>query len=139
MKAKKIYPLVLSLLVATTAWAQSENEETALLTGTLYSQKFTGGAAILRSGANGLGFYATANVTVAANTAFVNRTKTILINLQSLDSNTDGIAQPERPLQPERTAVYDLSGRRQTSEHRGVNIVRKDSGNGAAETKKVVR
>ncbi len=141
MKITKIIPIAALLLAATTARAQSDGDttESSLLKGTLLSQRLSSGSvAVLKSSANGLGFYlATSATTIAANTAYVPMPRTILINLASLDAAPTAISDIQRP-GTDQTAEqggkgktqysYDLSGRRRHDRQHGITVVRQTDG-----------
>lgn len=141
MKAKRTFHIIMSLLLSAASWAQGgQTDETpGLLKGTLHSMRTTGGAAVLRNGGSGLGFYASAtSMSVAANTAFVERSGTVLINLESLDQAADGIKEIGRRQTAKTKAVYDVSGRQVHTGHNSVHVVIGQRTDGSTEVKKVI-
>ena len=136
-RAVNIVVLLFFLSVATTAWAQGDGgtETGGLLAGTLKSQRISGGVALLKNGAYGLGFYSVnANTTIASNTAYAPEAKTILIDMSSLDHVEASIGEV-RPSSTNVQRIYDLQGRLLQQVRHGLYIIRHADGR----TEKVVK
>ena len=87
MKRITLLLLTLSLLTAVAAQDNDTSPTPQLLTGTLVNTKVNGGAAKLKLGDQGLGFYAVSGATQQnANTAYIAEKRTLLIDLATLDT-----------------------------------------------------
>ena len=112
MKRITLLLLTLSLLTAVAAQDNDTSPTPQLLTGTLVNTKVNGGAAKLKLGDQGLGFYAVSGATQQnANTAYIAEKRTLLIDLATLDSPMTGIQTTDRAPESDKGTLHDLSGR----------------------------
>ena len=123
---KKIFVILLTCLAVGNVWAQKEMGEGSLAGTTLNMRASAKSVALLRSGADGLGFYSNVSATtIRANNAYLPEGKQMLIDLSTLDAPITNISETEMEKGKSSDGkCFDLNGRpvSKRQSHKGVIV-----------------